>query len=266
MNNDLFNKLDNFISKKPVIKTPKLCCDDKENIIYTGEWWVCGECGKIVTTLEEQVEYGDNYSYVIKTFIPVSFKFRNLVRIHKWSNYNYYEIRDNDLVKFIEKLPIDDRETRNLSKIIFLQEFNKVRTRAKVKLGLICYSIYKSHLILKKSIDIDNLLLMLDINVNHYNSAVKKIEEDCLFYPKNLNEYLKKIDIDIDKNGIIRSYNTILSKKYGYNGKTILLSLIYLKVRDSITDKEFFSTFKISKNTIRNIVNKIEEEDIQLFL
>lgn len=237
------------------------CCRIKRNRYYNGDscWYVCVECGLIISFIKEVPEYQKNISFIVKTFIPMTYKTRHLVRLQKWSNYDYYEIRDNNLVNFIDTLPIENREVKNIAKVIFLQEFRKIKTRAKVKRGLICYAIYKSHLIFKKDIDLDDWFKILDIKVKHYNNAIKKLRYNKLFYPKNINIYLKMIDNKINKNYLIELYNTLIQQYKKYNTKTILISLIYfvLQERKLLNQKDFFIKFNINIQVIKEVISNI---------
>ena len=136
-------------------------------------------------------------------------------------------------------------EIKNYSKVIFKEEFKKVRTRAKVKYGLICYAIYKAHLIFNEDIDLDDLFELLEITDKHYNSSNKKIKTDKLYYPKNINKYIALTGNKINKNFLIQAYNTFLEKYNKYNSKTIILSLIYyfLREKGELNKKKFFKKF-----------------------
>ena len=255
--------LDTILPEKEPKKDDKnQCCKDKDNRIYNDDygWNVCSSCGTVIDMIKEVNDFRCNMSSIIKTFIPMSYKFNKLVRLHKWSNYSYYEVRDNKLMKFIDELPIRNKEIKNFSKIIFLEEFKKVRTRAKVKMGLVAYSIYKSHIIFKEEIDIDELFDLLDINFRHYNSANKKLESDKLLYPLNINKYLKMIDNKLNKNELIRIYNDMLEKYDKYNSKTFLISIMYymLNKQENFDKKEFLEKFKISENSINGVLDYIK--------
>jgi hypothetical protein len=165
-------------------------------------------------------------------------------------------VRNHNLTNFIDTLHIEDREVKNASKVLFIEEFNKVRIRAKVKMGLVCYAIYKAHLIFKKQIEIDKIFSMLNITEKHYNSAVKKLKNDRLFYPKNINKYLSIIDNKIDKNKLIKEYNEFLDKHTGFNGKTILLSYIYHNLTEE-DRKDFYKKFKISQSSVNSVLKLI---------
>lgn len=257
-----------FPTEKKEIKSIKNdCCRDYENKVFNNEWYCCRKCGYIFQEPKELAPYKENISFVVKSFIPMSYKYRRLVNIHKWQNYSYYEVRDDKLMKFIDTLPIENREIRNLSKVIFKQEFHKVRTRAKVKCGLIGYCIYKAHLIFDVDIDLDDIFEMLDITEKHYNSAIKKVIEDKLFYPKNINKYLNLIPNKLNKNELIKVYNNFLESYKRFNGKTILLSLIYfmLREKDILDKKEFYKTFKISSNSVNTIIKFIDDNELKLF-
>ena len=225
--------LDTILPKsEPKKSNTNPCCKDKNNRVYNSEWYSCRECGLIMDTTKEVAEYTSNLSFIVKSFIPMSYKFRHLVRLQKWQNYSYYEVRDDKLMSFIDNLPIRNREIKNFTKVIFKDEFHKVRTRAKVKNGLICYAIYKAHLMFNEDVDIDDLFELLEITEKHYNSSVKKLKEDKLFYPKNINKYITLTGNKINKNKLIQAYNTFLCKYNKYNSKTIILSLIYYFLRD----------------------------------
>lgn len=262
---DVLDKFLGLYIKTPVIsKSEKTCCDDEYNVIYNEEWFVCSECGKVISTHKEENDYKQHISFINKTYIPMSYKNSKLVRIQRWLNYSYYEVRNDKLTKFIDTLDIPNRQVKHASKVIFLEEFNKVRIRAKVKMGLVCYAIYKSHLIFNHSIDIDNLFNMLDITEKHYNTAVKKLSTDRLFYPKNIDKYLTLIDYKIEKNNLIRSYNDFLDNETGFNSKTILLSLIYyyLKEKKLLKHYQFYRLYKISTSSINSVMKLIKKEYI----
>lgn len=264
--NTLTNYLDTILQKKEKPINPP-CCDNKRIIYDKNNFWnCCSSCGLVIDFTKEVPTYQENISFIVKSFIPMSYKWKNIVRIHKWSNYSYYEVRDDKLMKFIDNLPIRNREIKNYSKVIFLHEFKKTRTRAKVKMGLLCYSIYKAHIIFKEEVDINELFDLLDITDKHYNSAVKKLTEDKIFYPKNIDKYLKIIDNKIKKNYLIRIYNDFLEKYQKYNSKTILLSLIYYVLREKkeLDKKVFFKKFNISSNSINTIITFIDDNDVKL--
>jgi hypothetical protein len=65
---NLFNKLDAYIDNVEEEKV-KSCCDIEENVEYTGEWFVCVECGKILSTMKEEATFKENTSFILKTFI-----------------------------------------------------------------------------------------------------------------------------------------------------------------------------------------------------
>ncbi len=247
--------------KEPKKPATNPCCRIKQNRLYNYDscWYVCVECGLVLSFIKEVPEYQKNISFIVKTFIPMTYKTRHLVRLQKWSNYDYYEIRDNNLVKFIDGLPIENREIKNIAKVIFLQEFRKIKTRAKVKRGLICYDVYKSHLIFKHDIYLDVWFVILDIKVKHYNNAIKKLKYNKLFYPKNINIYLKMIDNKINKNYLIEMYNTLIQQYKKYNTKTILVSLIYfiLETKGILNPKTFFVKFNINIQVIKEVISNI---------
>jgi len=247
------------------------CCNIKHNIVYDGcgGYYSCSECATIqVGVTKDITQYKENASFVVKSFIQMSYKYRKLIRLQKWSNYSYYEVRNHKLIDFIDTLKIENTEIKSFAKLIFLREFVKVRTRAKVKMGLIAFCIYKAHLMFKTEIDLDDILKMLDITEKHYNSSIKKLTEDKLYYPKNINKYLDLIDNKINKNYLIRTYNNLLEKSKGFNSKTILLSLIFyiLQNNNDLDKKKFFKTFKISQTSVNSIVIFIKEHHKEIMI
>ena len=238
------------------------CCNNEENIHYNDNLgkYSCIECGCCKDYQKQSIEYVEGgYAFIPGTYIKSNFKFRKLIQLQKWSNYDYKGVRDYNIKKYIDSLPFMNREVLSYSKIIFMQEYHKLKIRGKVKKGLICYAIYKAHLILHLPIDICKWFEILEINVKHYNSANKKVLIDQLFYPVNLDKYLNKLDIKIDKNILIREYNDFLSRHSNFNTKTIILSIIYNKMDNH---SNFFKIFKIS-NTSIIIVNKLLNEKIK---
>ena len=262
------DKLNNFLSitSKKNIKPIKVCCDNEENIIFDGifGYSVCIICSKVINKTKEVPVFCENIDFVTKSVIPYHPKFKHLYRLQKWTNYSYREVSDRKLIDFIETLPIENREIRNLSKIIFITEYSKISVRSNIRNGIIVYSIYKSHLIFNKNIDIDKLFLMLKINYKHYNSSVKKIKTDKIVYPKDINIYLKKIDNIIDKNYLIRVYNDFIEIIHKFNSKSAILGLIYhiLDKRELLCVKKFYKDFDISTNSINNIINEIKKINI----
>ena len=265
MTQDLFNKLDAFIEQqylKPVITED---IDEDTDLFYNGEWEVDRNTGKITSTHHEVNDFIKNIDFSNKTHIPYSSKSRALHRIQKWINYDYYEVRNYNMIKFIDDLKLE-RDISSVSKKIFIDEYNKLRTRGKIKLGLVAYSIFKASVILKKDYDIDKILELLDINYNHYNNAVDKLKEDKIFIPKDINKYYNLVDCYLDKNTIIIKYNDIKNILDGYNSKTILIATIYLLLKKSfdIEKTGFMKHFNINVKTLSRLLNEIKENKIKL--
>ena len=229
----------------------------KEDYVYSDiGFYVCRICGTVIKNEPNQEEeFKPNVSFVVKTYIPYNKKYKNLFRLHSWSNYDYYEVRNNNLQKMISHYPLN-KNVLQKANFIFFREFKKVKTRGNVKMGLVCYSIYKAHLDLKINVDLDYWIRYLGIKVKHYNNAVKKLNQDWLYYPRGINVYLSKIDNIIDKNEMILEYNKFINNNNNsFNTKTILSTLIYKILKDDglIDDYNFFKLFKISKASILNV-------------
>lgn len=236
------------------------CCQEQDFIYSDGlGLFVCVRCGTIDKQRQKEVaEFVPNISFSSKTVIPYSAKFRHLHRLQKWENYDYYEVRDYKLQLQFNDYPLD-KDLNRVSQIKFFDEYKNIKIRGNIKLGLVCYAIYSAHLDLKRTVDIDDWFKFLKITSKHYNNANKKLYGNKLFYPDNINKYLKIIEYKVDKNFLIRTYNEFLIKDdYKYNTKTILSSLIYIELeKTKEIPNEFFKLFKISKSSIQKIKKKL---------
>lgn len=252
--NRLFKKLDNYI-EEIYPRNPRIirrCCPNYNKILSSDScYYLCSSCGMILKEPYELIDYNANKSIVVKTYINYSPSTRHIARLHKWSNYDRIEVITNNLLKSFDDYDFDYDITRR-AKIIFKKHFNKIKIRGNVKKGLICYSFYKAHLISKINIDIDLLFNYFEITQGNYNDAVKKLD-DYLYYPENLNKYLKMINKKIDKNKFIRDYNKVIKLKPVYNNKTLIISLLlkYLNIdNDKKQLKDFIKIFNISDNSL----------------
>jgi len=222
----------------------KSCCKEEDLIETDYGLYCCVECGTINESyIKEVPDFVPHISFINKTTIGYNRKYHNVRRLHTWASYDYYEVRNYNLLKIIEEYNLE-RKVKDVSKNIFIEHYKKIKTRGKVKFGLVCYSIYKAHLLLKKPVEIDDWIKKLDISINNYNDAVKKVKYK-LYYPKDINKFLKKVDNKLNKNDIIKEYNILLSKNKQYNSKTILNYVIYNKLKEL----DLLSTYKIFKNS-----------------
>lgn len=265
MTKELFNKLDKYLEEKypkQVKSSPNQCNHD---FIELEIYDVCKKCALIKNLSKEVPEFIKNIDFSNKTFIPINSKNRNINRLHKWISYSYYEVRNYNMIKFIDELGLD-REVTAVSKKIFIDEYNNLRTRGKIKLGLVAYSIFKASLLFKKDYDIDKILKLLDINYNHYNNAVNKLKEDKIFIPKDINKYYDLVSDYIEKNELIINYNNIKEKLDSYNSKTILIATIYLllKKKNDLEKLGFMKYFKINIKTLNRLLKEIQENNINL--
>ena len=251
--------LDSILPKKE--EPLPTCCDNKDNIVLSDNLllYVCIECATVQTNTPHHKDYYSKYKNpnYVKTFIPYSNKYRHLHRLNKWSNYSYKEVQQDKLLKEIEAKLIDfDREIVDFTKISFAKLYDKLSIRAKIKDALIVYCIFQSSLMLKKQVEIDDLLKLFNISIKNYNDLNKKLTDDNLFYLKEINEYLELIDNKIKKNYLITLYNDFLVfNNRKFNNKSIVLGIIYhiLSKKSDFKKKDFYKLFNISKSSIKNV-------------
>lgn len=257
------------ILPKP-IKEPKTCCNP-ENIILSQNLllYVCVECGLVQKDKSYHIDYYDKYKNpnIVKTYIGYSGnKNRHLQRLSKWQNYSYHEVQMSKLLKEIDTIMVGyDNDIVNFTKINFKNIYQNISIRAKIKDSLIVYCIYKTHLMLKKEIEIDDLFTLLNISGKNYNDLNKRLSTDRLFYLKIMNEYIEKTDMKINKNNLIRIYNIFMEKNdRKFNNKSIILGIIhYILSQDETNDiKKFHKKFNISKSSLVNVRKFIIENKI----
>ena len=227
------------------------CCQDPDvRIVETG-LHTCINCGTInKNEPNEEVEFSLAHNFINKTTIPYSSKYRHLSRIHRWVSYSYYEVRDNNLSKLIAEFPIEIK-TKDLITNLFLELYNKIKIRGKVKLGLVCYAIYKVHITKNLEIDIDYWFEYLKITYHNYNSAVGKFD-GLIVYPRDLNKYMEITDNKIGKNKIILDYNHYLKNNIKkYNSKSLILYTVYQNLLLLNLVEEYKSVFKNQKKIER---------------
>lgn len=253
-------------------KKPKYepCCYNKRNIQLSPSLllYVCVECGVVHFDIPHHEDMYDKFKnpHIVKTYVPYTYKYRHLHRINKWGNYEYKEVQLDKLLREIEDVMYNkfDRQLIDRTKALFTGHYDKLSIRAKIKDSLVAYCIYKISIDIKKPVDIDEIMKLLNISVKNYNDLNKKLTEDVLFYPKNINEYLKVIDNKIEKNYLIITYNKFLVLNQKFNNKSILLGLIYyiLIHKKDVSKKFFYENFDISKSSIKNIRKIIKENDL----
>ena len=248
---------------------PSSCCSDECNIQESPNLLlpVCRVCGTVVEmmTFDDPVEYWKSNSTEPKTWIPYSYKLYNIHRLHKWQFVPYSETEINKLFRYIDSLEGFSDNVKRVSKIS-LKDFyitDKIVSRNNVRRGLICYCIYYAHLYLKVNVELTDLFVLLKIKTHHYNSAVKKINNNQLFYPENLDVYLKTIKVDLDKNNLIRLYSLLYSRNIKFNKKSIILGVIYFVLEKQKIKTNFFIKFNISKTSIAKILKYMDENDIE---
>ncbi len=246
------------------------CCYDKRNIQLSPHLllYVCIQCGVVHFDIPHQEDMYDKFKnpHIVKTYIPYQYKYRHLHRINKWGNYSYKEVQLDKLLNEIENVMHDrfDRQLIDRVKALFTGHYDKLSIRAKIKDSLVAYCIYKISIEIKKPVDLDEIMKLLNVSVKNYNDLNKKLPEKKLFYPKNINDYLGLIDNKIEKNYLIIMYNDFLILDRKFNNKSILLGLIYyiLSHKPNFIKKEFYENFDISKSSIKNISKIIVEHKL----
>ena len=195
--------LESILPPKPEKPKPSPCCLNKENIHLSENLllYVCVECGLVQ---QGNLYHKDFYSKYknpnyVKTFIPYQNKYRHLHRLNKWANYSYKEVQQDKLLREIDTKLVDfDREIKDFTKISFAKLYDKLSIRAKIKDALIVYCMFQASLMLKKPLEIDDLLKLFNISIKNYNDLNKKLIVDKLFYLKEINEYLELLDNKIE--------------------------------------------------------------------
>ena len=208
---------------------------------------------------ESIVEYWKNSSEKPKTLIPYSAKHKNINRLHKWNLNTYAESEIYRIFAFIDELCIPfniKRITKIKMKKFYMDE--KIVSRNNIRRGLICYCVYFAYLHDGVNININDLFDLLHISPTHYNSAVKKLSKEQLFYPDNIDRYLKIIKIKMNKNELIKIYSGIYTKNIKVNKKSIILGIIYNNLQDEKLKSTFFIKFNISKSSISKILELLK--------
>ena len=265
--NHLFRDLDRYLDengiteKKKHIDNRNACCKEDENFLLSPHLlvYVCGECGTVKKMEPYQIEERDPFKNTLdcKTFIPYNSRLRHLARIHTWTSKPYPEQEIERIYRYMQGLDFD----RNIIRVAKIQmndfyTIDKIVSRNNVRRGLICYCIYQSHLYLKIPCDIDELFVKCNINHNNYNSAVVKLkDEEKIFYPVNMNKYIKLIGVDVDKDDIMKYYTKLILSNCKHNKKSYLVSVFYY-----LTDKAK-DVFKISNKTLESLTKILKEEN-----
>ncbi len=238
------------------------CCDDEWNIRVSENLLlpICIKSGSVVAEPEEVEisEYWKN-ALVCKTWIPFHTNYRHIHRIHRWNADTYAETELQKLYRFIEHLNLDQNVIR-ISKLNIKKYYyeEKIVSRSKIRLGLICYCIYTAFIYLKKDINIDDLFYLLDITCVHYNTAIKKLGKDRLFYPLEINKYLKLIGNSIDKNFLIRFYSYLIEQELKCNKKSLILGIIYWILQKQQRSTTIFVKLKIPRKSVNKICEYID--------
>lgn len=251
----------------PVNKSP-CCIDENLQLSESLMIYVCRVCGTVDSNTPNNVDFYDKHKNpkIVKTYIPYSNKYRHLHRINKWGNYDYHEVQLDKLMKEIDvKLKDYKRDEVSFTKGLFSIMYKNLSIRAKIKDSLIAYCLFTALLTKNRKADIDEILKVLNISIKNYTDLNKKLDKDKLIYLKEMNTYLKLIDYKIEKNDFIQMYSKFIEvNNRKFNNKSILLGIIYheLNKRDDFDKKDFYTTFSISKTSIKNVCAFITQNNI----
>lgn len=205
---------------------------------------VCMKCALYSNEMIEEAEFKPFASHITKTIIPYHPKYKHLNRLHTWSNYDYYEVRDANITSDIEDLYFPNVTIKDLTIFIFLQDYKKVRTRGKVKLGLVLLSMYKAYLINNKKFNFDEWFNKLNILPKHLNSASKKASWG-FYYPDKLDKYLKQVNFDFNKDEVIFYYTKFIELNSGYNIKNTIHAIMMYIMEKKGLDTGFYNIFSV---------------------
>ena len=270
---EYMNKLTKWLDSKrsdPDIEGMLDKCCDKMKLRKGLEYRVCVSCGRCNGKSREDTEYYEvlNARYQNTTTIGYAKNSKKLHRLHKWTNYDYRENMAMKNYKTIrdmcEDFGLHNRVKDNacfIYKRIYIDKM--VSSRHKIKECIFMYCILHSCNDYKINFDIISNLRKYNLNINKYNKALLKIEDDdVLFLNKNMESYYNLIihnfhDKKIKMSDIIILYNILYKKSknntYKLNNNSILLGCIYFLLSE---DKRFYRVFNITYTTINKIKKK----------
>jgi hypothetical protein len=216
---------------------------------------LCGLCKQtlnIKQTNMEQYNVSSDSFFIPSTFISGYNK--NIQTLHLWLN-------NDNRKNFVKKVEVC---LKRLQK----KYTYGLKTRSKIKEGILIYFIYYFCKNYNKHIDLINLLNDSGISIEHFNKATNKIKNitkefniNEIYIPVdliNIQNILKKHNINITNDFIINIY----SENYYKYGKTlkknIMKIILYKYIIDNHKDnkilEDFHITFKISKNKISEYI------------
>jgi rubrerythrin len=254
-----FDKLNDYFKeeKEDIIKKEE-CCDNPM-IIKDNTYIICENCGTV---------HLDNYD-IIKpnkylnqrfhncTLINSSMRFKNIRRLHHFSNYSYMEC--TMLKSFKEMLDICNylklgKKVIEGSKIKYKEIFldRKISSRSNIKRAMYCYCINYSCDYYNVKINIEELLKISKIDIKHYNKVLQKLEKKNIIYNNKKIEKIKYIcrmnNLDINIEKLLDDYKVLKDKKIKLNNNSILLGLLYEMLE--ITESKFIKLFKTTRITL----------------
>ncbi len=269
----LFKQLDDFIGIKPPSEIDRRCCE-KPRIRTDGIHDTCVNCGTMNPYNEIIIKkHFLNPKYQLSTCIGYNNKFKPVLRLHKWINYDYRENMANrnynEIREIGSKLKLDPWVLDNacmIYKKIYIDD--NISSRNKIKKSLFIYCLSKS--CYNYNIDFDIIKTLKDnkLSIKNYNKSLLKIKDvSKLFLNPNMVLLYKKLkdnfDTQIKAMDIIIEYNKNCNmgrNKKRLNNNSILIGSIY-NLLNLDCDKKFYKTFNITKTTINKFIRLINKDD-----
>lgn len=267
-----FNLLEN---NKQEINEIKKCCENQEIIIDNeNDIKVCENCGVVLDNnidlnySLEKLQLVLNPKFSLTYLIKPKRNFKNIIRLHKWSNYNYHESTAKNDFKIIKKIYIKyniDIKNFQLSCYLYKKIYidDKISSRNKIKKALLIYCVFKKN----RHIDIFEILQQNNIGVLHFNKLIEKLDEN-LYLHKEMKIIVdlinKNYQRNININDIITIYNDykklFIQKniRKHKNSNLYVGIFFYLKINKNDIEeiKKFIKIFNITLPTITKFLNK----------
>ena len=265
MYNIYFDELKKYEEEeeKEIIK--KSCCNNQIIIVdVPNNIEICSNCGntlKYYELIEENAITQINPYYRLTSIIGYSYKFKNIQRLQKWSNYDYKENTAIASYKEIRKLGLEIKLNNEIinNSIQLYKEFyihNGISTRYKIKLSLYIYCLFYNSFE-KNFFDIFYVLKQNNLTTDNFNKAIYRSNLNKYYLHQNIEKYIeiinKKYNINFELKKIIICYNEYLIKNKKLNNNSVLILVFYnlLKIKNK---NDFFNLFNISKSTIKKLI------------
>ena len=287
-----FKKLEDLNSQNEENAENETCCENPE-YIFDNTYETCKNCGNsllknikneydslVYNGLEKQRNYL-NKKYMNSTIVGNCYKkkYNILKLIHNQQNYNYKEktlmINICDIDKICEHLNLS-KIIRNKSKLLYKNIYidESISSRCKIKKAVYIFCVYKVCSEENIYFELEEILKFSGINLDNYTFCLKKMEKLLLI--KNDKKYLEVIDLIKEKIEICRNLNLEIKvedvksyynkyRSFVYkprlNNKSILTGVLYILLKDQISQVHFIKIFKTTKITL-NKFNRFKKKNI----